>query len=354
MPMVKMRRFYLTLITNGPDSFPSWIVFLFLYPFGILYSILMWCRAKAYSSGLKNSYQASVPVISVGNLTAGGTGKTPVVDALVKHCLAQGRKVAVISRGYKGDLQQDCCRVSDRHTPKVVGDEPFLLAQRNPEALVYVSPKRRYGVMAAEVDGVDCIILDDGFQHLAVQRDLDIVLLDERSPFGNGTVLPAGYLRESKASLSRADLIIQTHSEFSGEPVVPGYDVVRCRHRFADYLVDLNGNQVTWDELNGKRCLAFAGIAHPEDFFSQLSEAGCELHDTFALVDHQEYSPEVLLEVDKAAGAVDYLLTTEKDFVKLDGAKFTKPCLAVPLTLEFDHFGVISQTLDKVLINRDA
>jgi tetraacyldisaccharide 4'-kinase len=352
--MANVRRFYLKLITSGPDGFLSWTVFLLLYPFSLLYSFVMWCRSKVYSLGLKGSYQASVPVVSVGNMTAGGTGKTPVVDALVKYYLAQDCKVAVVSRGYKGDFQQNVLRVTNEQTPEVVGDEPLLLARRNPNARVYVSPKRRYGVMAAEKDGADCIVLDDGFQHLAVRRDLDIVLLDERSPFGNGTVIPSGYLRESKAALKRAGLVVQTHSKFSDNSVVPGYDIVKCRHRFADYLVDVNGLEVPWSQLRGKRCAAFAGIAHPEGFFSQLREAGCDLQSTLVFSDHQDYSPEVLQKIDQAAGTVDYLLTTEKDFVKLSGVKFAKPCLAVPLKLEFDDFGKVSQPLDRVLGGRDA
>jgi len=302
-----------------------------------------------YSVGLFSSYRASVPVISVGNITAGGTGKTPVVDALVKYCISQGRKVAIVSRGYKGNVQQDSCRVTESHPPDVVGDEPYLLAKRNPTALVYVSPKRRHGVMAAEADGANCMLLDDGFQHLAVQRDLDIVLLDERNPFGNGTVIPAGYLREPRSAMRRADFVVQTHSDFADLTLASGVGVVKCIHCFADYLVDRQGNQISWDVLQGKRCLAFAGIAHPEDFFGQLRSAGCVLHETLPLEDHLNYTPGVLEQINRASQDVDFLLTTEKDFVKLHGTEFSKPCLAIPLQLDFDNFASLTQALDKVL-----
>jgi tetraacyldisaccharide 4'-kinase len=349
--VVKLRNFYLRLIENGPDSALGWLVYAGLWPFSYLYRFIMWVRACAYTFGVKSVYRSSVPVISVGNLTSGGTGKTPVVDVLIKYLVSQGLKVAVVSRGYKGTFKGESLLASHNHsiTATEVGDEPFLLAMRNPDANVYVARRRRYGVAAAESDGADCIVLDDAFQHLAVARDLNLVLLDARKPFGNSALIPAGCLRESRTALQRADLLILTHSNGEKVNLSTSIDVVKCRHRFSDYLVDLTGQQHPWSRVQNRRCLAFVGIARPEDFFLKLNAAGCELHDTWALADHQEYSQEVLRKINQACQNVDFLLTTEKDAVKLKGITFLKPCLAVPLELEFDNFEIVAQKLETVI-----
>lgn len=350
---MRLRSFYLQLIEKGPSNVWGWVVFVGLWPLSLLYSLVMRARALAYALGVKSTYRSRVPVVSVGNITVGGTGKTPVVDSLIKYLLSKDRKVAVISRGYKGSYQADWCRVNVHagavSSPAETGDEPFLLAARNPEARVYVARKRCHGVAAAEAEGADCILLDDAFQHLAVARDLDIVLLDARKPFGNGNLVPAGCLREPRSALKRAGLIIQTHSESNAPEMIAGIEVASCRHQFASQLAGLAGEQYSWEQVLGRRCLAFAGIAHPEDFFQKLRLAGCDLLETLPLADHQEYSAEVVQKINQASHEADFLLTTEKDAVKLRGFELTKPCLAVPLELEFTSFETIAARIDAVL-----
>ena len=349
------RKFYLQLIARGPVSFWGWLVLFVLWPVSCLYGVVIWLRGYAYGLGLMGVYRAPVPVVSVGNLAVGGTGKTPVVDSLVKNLLARGRNVAVVSRGYKGSFVGDFCLVCPDHgvTAAETGDEPFLLAIKNPGARVYVSRKRKHGVAAAVADGADCVVLDDAFQHLAVARDLDLVLLDARNPFGNGCLLPAGLLRESPKSLNRSDVLIMTHCE-SIESNLPDFGKsVQCSHRLVDYLLDAEGQRLSWSQVSGRPCLAFAGIANPEDFFLKLRDKGCNLLDAWPLADHQEFDDEIVRRISVASQDVEFLLTTEKDAVKLKGISFPKPCLSVPLELEFNDFDAIEQLLDTMLKRYD-
>lgn len=320
-----------------------------------LFRMVVTVRDCLYRRGLRQVYRAPVPVVSVGNLTAGGTGKTPVTDHLVKRVLARGVRVAIVSRGYGGSCREDVGKVADGSgrlfmSPGEAGDEPYLLASRNPGVAVYVARRRRHGVAAAAADGAECVVLDDAFQHRAVARDLDIVLLDARRPFGNGRLLPAGTLREPAAALRRADLLLLTHaSEPPAVPFAGDLPVVSCRHRFAEELLDLHDRRTPWESLAGRDCLAFAGIARPEDFFAALHARGVRLAGSWALADHQDYTPDLLKRLVDECDNGRLLLTTEKDAVKLRAAGFAARCLRVPLELDFDNDQPLERALDDVL-----
>lgn len=352
--MPHCRERYIALVTHGPKGLPGVLILWGLRPLSCLFGRIVALRSRLYHTGWIPSHRAGVPVISVGNLAVGGTGKTPVVDALVKQLIKRGLRVAVVSRGYGGSFKGKSGRVTpaggEVSTPEVAGDEPFLLALKNPDACVYVARKRRFGVAAAEADGAECIVLDDAFQHLAVARDLDVVLLDARNPFGNGLLLPAGLLREPRSALKRADLLILTHSAERDDSLLKeSATTVRCRHRLAGSLIDAEGCSVPWSQVAGSRCLAFAGIARPDDFFLALQGKGCVLLQAWPLADHQKYDPALLKRISKASQAADFILTTEKDAVKLKGAGFPRPCLTVPLELAFEQVEILEKSLDKVL-----
>jgi tetraacyldisaccharide 4'-kinase len=312
-------------------------------------------RSKLYKLGLKSSYRAGVPVIAVGNLATSGTGKTPMVDFLAKHLKSRGVRCAIVSRGYGGHYRQAVGRVSDATgrllmTPYECGDEPFLLARRNPGVPVYVARRRMLGVQAAEQDGAQMIVLDDGFQHLAVHRNVDIVLLDAKYPFGNGQLLPAGLLREPRSALQRADLIILTRSEQAQRPPLPvSIPVIQCRHLLNKSLATLEGAIVPEQEYAGKSCLAFAGIAQPDEFFRDLGRFGFGRIEPLVLADHQEYTGEVLSRLLRSCHNHDLLVTTEKDAVKLSAANFPKPCYQVGVNLVFDDLAPLDGLLDHVM-----
>lgn len=314
------------------------LFFLFLLPLALVYGLIGGLRNRCYDWQLLTSYRASVPVISVGNLAVGGTGKTPVVDWLVKDFLDQGRRPAVVSRGYGGSFAGKVGIVSTGNglllKASEAGDEPVLLASRNPQALVFVARKRAAGVqLAVEGYGADVIILDDGFQHRAVQRDLDLVLLDAANPYGNRWPLPAGLLREFPSALKRADLLLLTRS--NGEPTFTFSDkpVFSCQHRLADRVVALTGEELSIEDLQSARLFAFAGIAAPAGFFFGLQTNGLQLMGQMSLGDHCKYDAQLLSLIEESSRGCDALLTTEKDAVKLKSDSFNVPCYQVPMSV---------------------
>lgn len=351
--MPSLFQWYRPVWMEGPRTPAQHLLYRFLSPFSELYGRVGQVRVALYRRGLLPSHDFPVPVVSVGNLAVGGTGKTPTVDWIARYCQEQGRRVAVVSRGYGGRGAGAVGVVSDGRqlllSPEVAGDEPVLLARRNPRLIVVVAPRRAHGVRTAiDEFGADLIILDDGFQHLAVRRDLDIVLLDAKHPLGNGRVLPAGLLREFPEALARGDLFILTRADAeSSAPDLPG-PLLTSRHRLADRATTLDGRSLPLDALRGKRLVAFAGIADPEAFFSDLRSKGLTLSETLAFSDHVTYNRAEMARIKAAAGEV--LLTTEKDAVKLRADAFAVPCYAVPLVLTFDHPELLTAYLDRLLV----
>ncbi|APG25494.1 tetraacyldisaccharide 4'-kinase [Syntrophotalea acetylenica] len=347
--------FYRRLGVAGPHAFLEWLVYVLLLPVSFLYAALMRLRAFLYRIGWLHVYRAPVPVISVGNLSVGGTGKTPVVDYLIRCCLSRGRRVAVVSRGY-GSADGPALRVVSAGKGPVLdvrqaGDEPWLLARRNPCACVVVAPRRADGVRyAVDCLGADLVLLDDGFQHLAVARDFDLVLLDASRPFGNGRVLPAGILREPISALKRGSLFLLTRASGPGAdpPLLPG-PVLRCRHVMADHAIGPNGNSWSFAQLAKLRGLAFAGIAEPQNFFHGLEQRGLKLHQTLCFSDHTKYDGQDLSRLVAASVQADYLITTEKDAVKLMAARLPLPCYVVTMDVEFFETGELEKRLFAVI-----
>lgn len=270
--MSRLLAFHRRIALQGPKLPLEWLLFLLLFPWAVLYGVVGWLRNKGYDWSLFASYRATVPVVSVGNIAAGGTGKTPVVDWLVKEFIRQGKHPAVVSRGYGGSFSGEVGIVSQGKglllNVEQAGDEPYLLARRNPAALVLIARKRSAGVQFA-VDrlNADVVILDDGFQHRAVQRDLDLVLLDAANPYGNRWPLPAGLLREFPSALQRADLLLLTRSSEESGFRFANKMVYKSQHQLADGAISLDGEEVTFQQLKKKKICAFAGIAEPAGFF---------------------------------------------------------------------------------------
>ncbi|MDO3379571.1 tetraacyldisaccharide 4'-kinase [Geoalkalibacter halelectricus] len=351
--MSELAAFHRRLCLEGPRSWYESALLAALLPLGWLYGVIGRIRAKLYDWKLLPSYRAPVPVISVGNLSAGGTGKTPVVDYLVRRLLRQGLRVAVVSRGYGGRGVSGALVVSSGAGPAVeaarCGDEPFLLARRNPEALVVVAAKRKLGVrLAVEELGAQVVVLDDGFQHHAVRRDLNIVLVDAAKPFGNGHPLPAGLLREFPSALKRGQLFILTRwQEGCALPNLPG-PVLRSRHVLASQAFDLEGRVVALETLCACKVVAFAGIAAPEGFFRDLRRYGLNLVRTLALPDHVDYDEGVLQRLRDASAEAEIFITTEKDAVKLKSDGLPLPCRQVPLVLEFMETAALDEALERL------
>lgn len=325
-------------------------MFLLLAPFSVLYAGIIWVRNKAYDHSVLLAEEVSVPVVSVGNLAVGGTGKTPVVDWLIKTFQQSGKQVAVVSRGYGGSYSEPVGVVGDGNGLQMqahaAGDEPCLLALRNPGAIILVARKRILGVRRAIREyNADVVILDDGFQHRSVARNLDLVLLDATHPLGSGWVLPAGNLRELPGSLSRADMILLTRAQSNCNFSFGHKPVFSSRHLLVDYAVDLDGTPVSLDYLKTLRVCAFAGIANPESFFQQLLLLGLNVHATVDLKDHTLFDKKKLRQIEIAADGCDALIMTEKDAVKLSPGMLALPCYKIPMDIKIDDAALFTEVV---------
>ena len=268
-----------------------------LAPLGKLYG-----ASVAFKAAHAKPYRAPVPVICVGNLTAGGSGKTPVAIAVAKLLLARGRKPVFLTRGY-GGKERGPALVKDHHGARLMGDEALLLARTAP---TIVSRDRAIGGAVAANEKPDVIVMDDGHQNFALAKNLSLVVVDGGGGFGNGLVLPAGPLREPVAQgLSRADAVIIMGE---GTPELAGFSGPVLR---AHILPEPN-------ELAGRKVLAFAGIGRPQKFFDTLVSAGAFVQETQAFADHYVYRPADLAALRARARARGALLvTTEKDLVRI-------------------------------------
>ena len=294
----------------------------------LLYGGLLRCRARGYRTGFLRSRNLDRPVISVGNLAVGGTGKTPLTMLLARLLAGQGRRVAILSRGYGGSYGGRPRIASDGRsilmTAGEAGDEPLLLARELPGVAVVVGHDRyEAGRLAERELDPDVFLLDDGFQHLGLRRDLDILLLDGRNPFESGRVLPAGLLREPAPAARRADLIVLSRCG-EGEPLpaaLPaGVPVLASRHLLTGVTPVEGGECRPLSYLYGEQVFAFAGIAEPQRFFAGLAEAGVPLVGSLSLPDHARYDQgrvEGLRRLFRGTGATCFV-TTAKDAVKLE------------------------------------
>ena len=297
------------------------------------YDMLMVCRNLLFDHGIFKIHTLSCPVISVGNLVLGGTGKTPMVFYLANLLSAEGYRVAVVSRGYSGTKSRGVLIVSDGEKiladSGLTGDEPQLLARRLPGIPVLCSSKRSLAGKVA-IDRFQCnlVILDDGFQHRRLARNLDVVMLDSRKPFGNGRIFPRGMLRERPSALTRAQALVLSHFDGSRQAVKNYEDL---RGQWHDKITGTAANRPLrifaaaehkdrpLNSIKGARLAAFAGIARPDDFFSSVHKLGARIVYFAALPDHCRITTELLAKLVQEAWELqpEFWLTTEKDWVRL-------------------------------------
>ncbi len=284
--------------------------------------------ARAVAARLAQpGYRAGVPVICVGNVNVGGTGKTPAVIALVERLLALGARPHVISRGYGGRLRGPVRVEPQRHGADEVGDEPLLLSAFAP---VTVARDRHLGARAAEDAGADVLVLDDGLQNPSLAKDLALLVVDAEAGFGNGRVLPAGPLREPMAAaLARSDLLLTVGPEAAQQAFRLPEAVATAPTRIRGRLEPLPTG-MDWTDL---RVLAFAGIGRPKKFFRTLESLGAQVVGRVSLDDHQPLSVALLTRLAReASSAAAQLVTTEKDAVRLPPA-FRGSVLILPVRL---------------------
>jgi len=311
-------------------SFPAKWAAPFLEPLSVLYGMAIEFRNLLYARRIMPVEKLDRPVISVGNLTAGGVGKTPVVIFLTKLLAQRGKHIAILTRGYRRQRNGQILiapGTAEKWDPYSIGDEPYLLVQNLKGTPVVVDKNRGRGARAAMAHfPIDGFLMDDGFQYRKLHRDLDILVLDVTNPFGYGRLLPAGLMREPKRSLLRADLIWLTRVDQN--PQAEGALKNLCQQRGLPCLSsvhrpvaleNLQGERSPLDALVGARVLVFSGIGNPEAFSHTIRSLGMQVMDHIIFWDHHRYAIKDIRRIQSRYRDLkaDGIVTTEKDAFKV-------------------------------------
>jgi len=339
----------------------------FLLVLSWVFSLLVRLRMWLYRERLFHDTPLGCKVVVVGNLTVGGTGKTPVVMKMARVLSERGRRVAILSRGYKGRSDSPVRRfwrwltqgrrpdplvVSDGKTvlvgPEEAGDEPYMMARNLADAGVVVIVDRdrvEGGRFALRRFGVDTILLDDGLQYLPLHGQINLLLVDRHNPFGNRRLLPRGILREPVANLSRGTYIIVTKCDGPVPPELEAEirrhnrkaEIIACAHRPREFVEVDGPARFPLEHVRGRRVMAFSGIATPERFEATLRELGADLVANRRFLDHHAFAEEDLDEILERAqrAKAEFIVTTEKDAVRLQsGFRPSIPLLYVRLDVD--------------------
>lgn len=297
------------------------------------YGCIIALRTMLYTLNILPSHDIGCKVITVGNITVGGTGKTPTVCFLARYLRDQGLRVAILTRGYRGKKSDTFQIVSDGTrvltSSEAVGDEAYMLAQKL-QGIPVLAGKDRVaaGKKAVELFKTQVAILDDGFQHHRMKRDLDIILVNATNPFGNGFLLPRGTLREPLAALKRARIILLTKTDSCTVDMnelqrsIKSYNaearIFKSSYRVARLKKARSGDEVPLASIAGKKVAGLCSIGDPHNFFSMLQGLSVSLAETKAMPDHHIYQNEDYSWINNLAGKIDFVMTTEKDVAKID------------------------------------
>lgn len=343
----RLEAYILSIIEDRQQGKRHLPVRIFLFSLSVIFAALVQTRLWLYRKGIHQPHTLGCQVISIGNLTVGGTGKTPIVEIFARTLQKSGRKVAILSRGYKKDELPFLIRMKNKllfrekkEPPRVVsdgerllldsalsGDEPYMLANNLKDVVVVVDKDRvKAGAWAINKYGCDTLILDDGFQYLTLKHRLDIVLVDRTNPFGNWRMLPRGILREPVRNIKRAGFIFITKSNGDGaddlKRTLRQYnteaEIVECRH-CARFLKNVYTDDIQPLEfLKGLNIAAISGIARPKGFEDELIRLGAKVlyHKRYA--DHHRYSQQEILDCINRSiqRGAQIIVTTEKDAVR--------------------------------------
>ena len=323
---------------------------------GSIYGRIADSRNRLYDMGVFETFDLGARVISVGNITTGGTGKTPLVVKVTEILSSRGEKVCILTRGYGRTNPNQRVLVSDGEQilagPHKSGDEPFELASKLLGMAIVIADADRVAAAdwAKRKFGVTTYVLDDGFQHRRAKRNVDIVCIDATNPFGGGKMLPAGRLREPLGNLRRANLIVITRANLVDEisnlkseilEMCPASSIFLARNKVKQILEigDFHAKtQRTQRKDTADDCFVFCGIGNPDSFYQDLHLAGINTIDMLAFDDHHSYSQRDIEKIEQRALSLHakVLVTTVKDAVKLTGLKFTLPCYVVEVEMMID------------------
>jgi tetraacyldisaccharide 4'-kinase len=322
-----------------------------LPPLSMLYGAVTRTRLSLYRRGTFHTTRLERPVISIGNITTGGTGKTPLVEWVAKTLASHGKKVCILTRGYGRKDPHLQVIVSDGYgvlaSPAEAGDEPYLLATNLKGLAAVISSADRIaaGQEAIKDFGSDCFVLDDGFQHLRLARDLNIVTIDATNPWGGGNLLPYGRLRETPEGLSRADCAVITRCDQAGDLDALRTEILRLMGNRPIFHSQMRTSRVSSLKKGAEtlgapaRVGAFCAVGNPSSFFEQLRRSGYELALEKSFPDHHVYSQDEVDSVIRAAQGVGAgcLITTAKDAVKLRQISFSIPCYVLEIEMSIEN-----------------
>jgi tetraacyldisaccharide 4'-kinase len=328
-----------------------------LPPLSLLYGAITRTRLSLYRRGTFHTTRLTRPVISVGNITTGGTGKTPLVEWVARTLAVNSKKVCILTRGYGRKDPHLQVIVSDGYevlaAPANAGDEPFLLATKLKGLAAVISSADRIAAGREAINdfGTECFVLDDGFQHLRLARDLNIVTIDATNPWGGGSLLPYGRLRETPEGLSRADCVVITRCDQAAELEALRSEVRRLSGDRPIFHSTMRTSRVaslknaTETLPRPARVAAFCAIGNPSSFFKHLRGLGYELVLERAFQDHHVYSQD---DIDALTGAAqqagaNILVTTAKDAVKLRTISFTLPCYVLEIEMSIENAGELTR-----------
>jgi len=328
--MIKgLKGFYFDVI-EGRGGIPGSLFRLFLRFLSLFYGIAIKLRDIFYYFGFSEVNEAGVPIFSVGNITCGGTGKTPMVIYLAKYLVNIGRRPAILMRGY-GRSSRGMRILSDGKkvylNPREGGDEAYMIAESLPNIPIILGKNRVVsGDFACSRFRIDSIILDDGFQYRGFRDKYDIVLIDVTNPFSNGVLIPGGFLREPKRSLKRANLIVLTRCNQVDEAVIRGIrsdiektnphcSILLSVHEPESIIRLSDGEKLPIDRFNPREIVALSSIANPSSFHKSLKSLGFKINKIITESDHYFYSKRDISSLDRSFP----VLTTQKDAVKLNG-----------------------------------
>jgi tetraacyldisaccharide 4'-kinase len=332
----KLEKYLLKVIRGHKQGVVAKVVLIICTLLSKIYHLGIKMRAKFYELGIKKGTELPCVVISVGNITVGGTGKTPIAQLLARRFKDRGKKVAILNRGYRAESEEEVALVSDGEeifmTPEEAGDEAFMLAQSLPGVPIIIGSDRSItGKYAYEKFDTDILILDDGFQHWSLERNKDIVVIDSTNPFANGHLIPRGTLREPMSNLSRADIFFLTKVDQVSKKRVdeiktklndynPMSLIFETIHS-PSYLRTL-GDELDLDlelDLASRRVMAVSGIGNPQSFEQTLTDLEAEVVERVRFEDHHQYRKEEIIDIFSRAveNDADLIITTEKDAVSM-------------------------------------
>lgn len=347
---MNIKKFFIELLQSGKPQFPvrksvvAWAQYLIRY---LAFIVLLGCslgyrgvvqlRVYLYQAGVFKRFSLPCPVISIGNITAGGTGKTPAVIEIAKLLRQHGKRVAILSRGYRRNTSMPNYVVQPDADVRMAGDEPLLIARKlqsqktsNVPNIPVIVGSQRYlsGKLALDRFQSEVILLDDGFQHIQLERTFDLVLIDATNPFGGGYMLPAGFLREPLTHLARAHAFVITRSDEIDDlaPIKqqlqqfnPDAPIFRGVHACDEIKHVITGEIIEIDSLKKMRLLAVSGLANPASFFHLLDSSGLSPIENLAFPDHHWYTRQDAIEMRRIISEqdIDAVIATEKDEAKL-------------------------------------